>query len=110
MPAMTPEIVRARPEARQPKPLRPVAPLVDFLGYSRPLHVGLVRIDGVTYAMFGIRDAGRVIGVKLVKETVEPDGTHAMHDVHFNACGWACDCQDATYRPGRPGGCKHLHA
>ena len=24
--------------------------------------------------------------------------------------GWTCDCPDATFRPDRPGGCKHVNA
>ena len=28
----------------------------------------------------------------------------------IEADGWTCDCPDAVYRPGRPGGCRHVAA
>ena len=30
--------------------------------------------------------------------------------IDIDAQTWQCDCEDATYRPNRPGGCKHVRA
>ena len=95
---------------RQSKPLQPVTPAVELLGYSRGLGLGLIRIDGTTYGLFAHRTHGRTDGIRLVKEEADADGVHAIYDVDFCAGRWSCDCPDATYRPGRPGGCKHAVA
>jgi hypothetical protein len=40
---------------------------------------------------------------------MKADGT--LYDVDCEqAWGWQCDCPDATFRPERPGGCKHVRA
>ncbi len=30
--------------------------------------------------------------------------------IDIDAQTWQCDCEDATFRPERPGGCKHVRA
>lgn len=40
-----------------------------------------------------------------------PDGTPTAYDIDIHApYGWQCDCPDGTFRPNRPGGCKHVQA
>ena len=47
---------------------------------------------------------GRVLGVWLQKF-----GTGARHYVHLDG-EVCCTCEDSTYRPDRPGGCRHVVA
>jgi hypothetical protein len=47
-----------------------------------------------------------VRGYQLVKD----DGTVYHIDLHARWGGWDCDCPDSTFRPDRPGSCKHVAA
>ncbi len=104
----------ARPQRnspRQPKPLAPVTPDVQLYHYAPGLGIGLIRIDRSVYGMFRQKDdQGRTVGVRLVKEEADEHGRHKIHDIDLAERPWRCDCEDATYRPGRPGGCKHIVA
>jgi hypothetical protein len=51
-----------------------------------------------------VLDAGRLVGVVLQKFA---DGDR--HHVHL-AGEASCTCEDASYRPDRPGGCRHVNA
>jgi hypothetical protein len=54
---------------------------------------------------------GRTVGMRLSRPVADGDGnaTAKQIDVDFtDSFGWRCDCEDATYRPNRPGGCKHV--
>jgi hypothetical protein len=55
-----------------------------------------------------VTSGGRLVGVRLAKwGSVWAD--RPRHYVHLDGVP-SCDCQDATYRPGRPGGCRHVRA
>jgi hypothetical protein len=51
-----------------------------------------------------VLDAGRLVGVTIQKFA---DGDR--HYVHLDGEP-SCTCEDATYRPDRPGGCRHVNA
>lgn len=96
------------------KPLAPVNPAVELLAYCHATGLGIVTIDDTRYALQRLDDgAGRPVGMRLARPTEEKDGTPAVKliDVDLgDPHGWRCDCEDATYRPDRPGGCKHCVA
>jgi hypothetical protein len=51
-------------------------------------------------------DGGRIVGATLQKFA---DGDR--HYVHLDGpTAPRCTCEDATYRPDRPGGCRHVNA
>src|SRR5690242_10277570 len=54
------------------------------------------------YGVIRLMDQGRTVGYRLVR----PDG--GTYDVDADL--WVCSCPDATYRPDRPGGCRHVKA
>src|SRR5262245_48429481 len=96
------------PAARQPRRLEPARPDVELQAYCVETGLGVLRIDGTAYAMGALRHAGRTVGVRLARCLA--DGTIKRIDVDLTASPHACDCEDATFRPGRPGGCKHVAA
>jgi hypothetical protein len=66
---------------------------------------GVLSVNGTAYEVFPLFDDNALVGYRLVKA----DGT--MYDVGVaGPHGWTCDCPDATFRPERPGGCKHVRA
>ena len=89
--------------------LEPVSPAVELVEYDREIGVGRLKIDGKLYLMFRLSDRGRTVGLRLSRYCEKLDIVKRI-DIDFGVPGWACDCEDATYRPGRPGGCKHLFA
>src|SRR5689334_20118267 len=98
----------ARPRRR--KPLPPAEVTVGHLAYSRSLGVGtldLVASDGraEAYLLTALRVAGRLVGMKMLKLS-----SGETHEVELAARPWRCTCGDATNRPDRPGGCKHVVA
>ena len=93
---------------RERKSLEAKHPDVQLVGYNRGLGLGLVVIDTVTYAVIAQRNEGKLTGLRLLRD---PDhGGPAVYDVDVTGEPWRCDCPDATYRPDRPGGCKHVVA
>jgi hypothetical protein len=66
---------------------------------------GVLQINDTAYEVLPLYDGEALVGYRLVKA----DGT--MYDVGTaGPHGWTCDCPDATFRPDRPGGCKHAVA
>lgn len=109
--ARTPAVRKAR------KPLEPVNPDVELQAYSHENGLGVLRIDGKRYAIGRIKDdAGRTIGMRLIRplDPKEPDhdgdGLKRLAVDFTDPHGWSCSCEDATYRPDRPGGCRHVVA
>jgi hypothetical protein len=95
---------------RPRKPLLPARVTAEHVAYNRALGLGTldIRAEGggvETYLAFANRDAGRLVGMRPVKLS---DG--ATHDIDLTASPWRCDCGDATHRPDRPGGCRHVVA
>jgi hypothetical protein len=105
----TPTTTRPPTQRRPRKPLLPVAVRIDRLAYHSGLGMGSVDLideDGAeTYLLIAHRDGGRVVGMRFAKMA-----TGATHDINLTTRPWRCDCGDATYRPARPGGCKHVAA
>jgi hypothetical protein len=88
---------------RQPKAkvLRPVHGIAKWLSPMGFLGTGVLAINGTMYTVLRLSSG---VGYRLEKT----DGT--LYDVNTEAATWTCDCPDATYNPGRPGGCKHVAA
>ena len=61
-------------------------------------------VNGVLYELEDLQGRGyRLYRLK--------DGAVVAYDIDTRTPhGWTCDCPDATYRPDRPGGCKHVRA
>jgi hypothetical protein len=65
----------------------------------------VLAINGTAYEVLPLYDGEALAGYRLLKA----DG--AMYDVGTaGPDGWSCDCPDATFRPDRPVGCKHVKA
>ncbi len=64
----------------------------------------LLEINGVPYVLCVLEDerTSAVLGYQMVKA----DGTR----YEIDAATWECNCPDMTFRPDRPGGCKHVKA
>ncbi len=92
------------------KPLEAVNPEVTLVEYDTKIGCGLVVINGTKYVMFAVREAGRTVALRLRKSDDAPAGEMECHTIGFEVTPWTCNCNDATYRPGRPGGCKHVVA
>jgi hypothetical protein len=90
------------------KPLLPVTPKVMLLEYHHSTGFGLLLIDDVIYTLSRHTDRGRTVGVRL--EYMSLAGEHMRYDIDLTVSPHTCDCGDATHRPERPGGCKHLVA
>ena len=89
---------------RSRKPVKPVSGTCSWLSKPNRHHQGgVLEINGTAYTVDAIfDDEDRLIGHRLCKA----DG--GMYDID-RATG-RCDCPDATFRPDRPGGCKHSKA
>ena len=59
--------------------------------------------DETAYWCLAVYDAGRCVAFRLVKF-----GTGEQYDLPRDLS--SCDCPDRTYKPERPGGCKHMVA
>jgi hypothetical protein len=90
---------------RRARELKPVTVTLDGLNYDRSSGTGYVFLNCRMYVLEAIRDVGRTTGLSFLPL----DEIGRKHDVDFTAeFGWRCDCEDATYNPQRPGGCKHV--
>jgi hypothetical protein len=92
------------------RPLTAVQVTAEHVAYNQTLGMGtldIVAASGAapTYLVFANRDRGCLLGLRLLKLS---DG--ARHDIDLTAAPWRCDCGDATHRPDRPGGCRHVAA
>lgn len=94
---------------REAKPLEPVVPAVLLTEYDQETGTGLLTIDGQSYVLVRFRAEGKTVGMRLMKYDAKTEKVK-MVDVDFRVKPWACDCEDATYRSERPGGCKHVVA
>jgi hypothetical protein len=96
-------------------------------GPLMPVSVVGVFAEGVTpdqlltgSAILEIRDAqgealywaeARLDGGRMVGATLQKFATGDRHYVHLDGpTAPSCTCEDATYRPDRPGGCRHVNA
>ena len=88
------------------KPTRPASGLCRWQTLPNARHEGgVLQINGTAYEVLPLYDGEALVGYRLLKA----DGT--MYDVGTTGPhGWTCDCPDATFRPDRPGGCKHQSA
>ena len=106
----TPHNARQR-EQRQPRqPLPPVPVTGSFVGGAPSAHdllhgVAVLEVlrpeDSDYYWCQVVADAGEVIGYQL-----RHFGTGEVYFLPADCTD--CDCPDRTYRPERPGGCKHM--
>lgn len=88
----------------------PVKPVVEFIDYDHEVGFGRLTINGRLYTMCRLKDGPRVVGLRLAYYDDKKEQL-VLHDIDFAAeGGWTCDCGDATHRPGRLGGCKHIVA
>jgi hypothetical protein len=103
------------PARRERKPLAPVAvtgvfePGVmphDLLHGCAILTVTDAARQEVFYWATAITASGRVVALDLQKFGRLPG--EDRHRATLDPL--ACDCEDATYRPDRPGGCRHVNA
>jgi hypothetical protein len=98
---------KARAKAKPPRTLKPVAVTLAGPGYDVESGTGCVVLNGKMYYLERVADGPRTTGLAFGPL----DGSDRTHHVDFTApYGWTCDCEDATYNSGRPGGCKHLVA
>ena len=96
------------------KPLEAVDPLVVLLDYDQLTGTGLLTIDDKNYVMIALREIpagnrGKTLGMRL-QRYCDKRQTVRKIDIDFGSSPWSCDCEDATYQPDRPGGCKHVVA
>jgi hypothetical protein len=87
------------------KGLQPATGSCHWLSQPNRLHQGgVLQINGTAYTVDPILDddTGALLGHRLSKA----DG--GMYDIDRQT--GQCDCPDATFRPDRPGGCKHSRA
>jgi hypothetical protein len=97
---------------RQRKPLQPVSVVGRFVGCATRQDIldgaavlSIVSVDDtdrdeMAYRYEALYDGDRCTGFRLRKF-----GSAEVYDVPRSLDG--CTCADATYRPERPGGCKH---
>ena len=107
--------VKSKRSPRERKPLAAVNVLARFVGGAtrRDVLEGSAVLSVVTgddtdrdetaYWCFALYDGDRCTGFRLTKF-----GTGDVYDVPRSLD--ACTCGDGTYRPERPGGCKHQAA
>jgi hypothetical protein len=93
-------------KTRKPRTLKPVTVTIDGLRYDTETGTGTVCFGGRMYYLEAVRDGGRTVGLSFGPL----NGTLDRYDVDFTEETWRCDCPDATYNSGRPGGCKHVVA
>ena len=79
---------------RSRRPLQPVHGTARWVRRPEGTTTGLLEINGTLYGL-----VLHTTAYELVKE----DGT----SYHLPLTLDCCDCPDATWRCGRPGGCKH---
>jgi hypothetical protein len=103
------------PMSRQRKPLLPVNVRAHFVGAATRSDVldgsAVLSIatgddtdrDESAYWCLALFGGGRCTSFRLTKF-----GTGEVYDLPRDLSG--CDCPDQTYRPERPGGCKHMAA
>jgi hypothetical protein len=65
-------------------------------------HPGCLVIGDQAYLVRAITDRLGLVGYRLSKTSGE------VYDLTADLA--SCDCPDATFRPGREGGCKHKRA
>ena len=94
------------------KPVEVACEWVEFIGADRNTpDFGLAEINGQRYAV-GRGLVGRGLDgsyYTLLAVGSEADGPQARY-YQLPADLSSCDCPDATFRPDRPGGCKHRRA
>lgn len=119
----------ATQKPRQRKPLAPVDVTGDWVPGSGPtgLIYGTAALSitdnrNGTQSLYwceSVHDGGELVGLRLtpfvrdhaIDETAAatPQQAEERYYVHLRG-NVSCDCADATYRPDRPGGCKHVVA
>jgi hypothetical protein len=100
---------------RERKPAEPVQVRARFVGGASRQEVidgsavlsivsgDATDTDETPYWCQAIYDGGRCVGFRLTKFA-----TGEVYDLPRDLSG--CDCPDRTYRPERPGGCRHMAA
>lgn len=114
MPTVPAPAARVNP-SRMRKPLSPVhvaarfvggATLQDILDGAAVLSIATgdeTDRDESAYWCLALFQGEKCVGFRLTKF-----GTGEVYDIPRSLD--CCDCPDATYRPERPGGCKHQQA
>jgi hypothetical protein len=102
------------PRSRQSKPLLPVSVRAHFVGGATRAdlldNAAVLSITDLTtgeeaaYWCSSSFEGDRLLGFRLRKFGGEEPAYDLPADL---SC---CDCPDATYRPERPGGCRHQQA
>jgi hypothetical protein len=112
---------------RSRRPLQPATGTVRWvsddpanslrLGASAALTTATQTRDGLRvtgYVRRALLEGGRLVGYELRKAeqpaTAAGDPNPVYHIDVTGPHGWTCDCPDATFRPERPGGCRHVAA
>ncbi len=107
--------VPTSPARRQRKPLLPVQVTARFVGGATRKDVldgaavlsivsgDATDTDESAYWCQAVYDGDRCTGFRLTKF-----GGHEVYDLPRDLS--SCDCPDQTYRPERPGGCRHMAA
>src|SRR5262249_28033240 len=89
------------------KPVSGTCRWVEFIGADRNTpDVGLAEINGQRYAVGRGRDGTYYTLLAVGSEADGPDARYYHRPADLSGC----DCPDATFRPDRPGGCKHRRA
>jgi hypothetical protein len=105
VPAARPARKTSSKPVRKPRVLKPVTVALAGLAYDRTTGLGCVVLNGRFYTLEAVHDGPRTTGLAFGPL----DGTDRVRHVDFtDEHGWRCDCEDATFNPGRPGGCKHV--
>ncbi len=99
---------------RQREPLRPVSVAGRFVGGATDddLRDGAAVLQiwelarTVLYWCAGNYDRGNLVGFRLRK--FDAEGAGDVYDLPATLD--ACSCADGTFRPERPGGCRHQRA
>src|SRR5262249_58358128 len=87
------------------KPLSPATGACRWISKPNRLHQGgVLEINGTAYTVDPVLDddTGALVGHRLSK------AGGSMYDIDRTT--GRCDCPDASFRPDRPGGCKHSKA
>jgi hypothetical protein len=67
---------------------------------------GILLLGAVPYLFEPLLFQGRIYGFRLSRQTDAGPPSEYQLPVDLSAC----DCADAVFREGRPGGCKHRRA
>ena len=90
---------------RQPKAkVKPASGSCRWVLPIGEVGTGVLAINGANYTLTVLRGPNGIDGYRMVKA----DGT--AYDIGTSEERWTCDCPDATFKPDRPGGCKHIAA